>query len=612
VTPSDRARRAYELSRERFEHELTDSATAQILRRRLLQFAALHGSLRAFVDLAVMLEVERVREAAAQQPKQGPAIDPKGYQVGLLNLLQEPITLDAQLRPRLSLAAVEFGGELLREDPLAMLLPAAVRHAEALATPGNPMVHSADFLNEAASALLVLAWFAVHGQTLPEARGRSNGRRSGRAVLDDGGQARSHQLRAEQTLGPCFVRLGLQSHCGGIAQNHHDRLGQVGVSGESVVRADLQAAWCEVLTMLQTQAQNLAREAAVRPRGGEANQPAIPLVSKTPPVSPSAPAAASAEPQLVLITQPIPGLVSQAGSGPGAGLAANAGKSLAGRDREEQQQLEEYIVLTQPLPATPLPELTALHAIQDRLQAEFPWAQRTIEALLAPLLLHKRAGARILRLQPTLLVGRPGGGKSRLARRLAQELGLPLVPFALGGSSDEKLLLGTSRGWSSAQPSAIVAELASRRRATALVLLDEIDKIGTRQTSAASLADILLGLLEPETARAWPDAFLRAPVNLSHLSWVATSNSIQVLSKTLLSRLEPLLVPEPQPKHFAQIVPFVVRDVEQSLQLPAGSLPTPVAREVDTWREIDTMRALQRRVRSWLEQTLDASQAVRH
>ena len=245
--------------------------------------------------------------------------------------------------------------------------------------------------------------------------------------------------------------------------------------------------------------------------------------------------------------------------------------------------------------------------------AEFAWTPRTVEHLLAPLMLSRRAGARILRLEPTLLVGHPGGGKTRLARRLAQELGLPMVSLMIGGSSDEKLLLGTARGWANAQPSPILDELAARKRATALVLLDEIDKINARGYGAkGSLESILLGLLEPETARQWRDVFLRAPCDLSQLSWVATSNSLEALSKPLRSRLDLQFVTEPGPEHFAQLVPFIVRDIEDGMQIPHGVLPVPSAREVQAWRDVSSVRALQQRVRQWLHEALGSTQAMRH
>jgi len=70
----------------------------------------------------------------------------------------------------------------------------------------------------------------------------------------------------------------------------------------------------------------------------------------------------------------------------------------------------------------------------------------------------------------------PGCGKSRLVRRLAEELALPRLDLCLGGSSDTKMLGGTSRGWSSSKRGDLAALLATHQSASALVILDELDR----------------------------------------------------------------------------------------------------------------------------------------
>jgi hypothetical protein len=82
----------------------------------------------------------------------------------------------------------------------------------------------------------------------------------------------------------------------------------------------------------------------------------------------------------------------------------------------------------------------------------------------------------VLAMQPTLLVGPAGSGMSRLAMRIAEELGVPRLDVGLGGNADTKVLGGTSRGWGSGKPTDLATLLAMRETASAIVLLDELDK----------------------------------------------------------------------------------------------------------------------------------------
>jgi hypothetical protein len=594
LTPRARARKAFMLSREQFEKHVTDAGTALRVRKRLLHFAAKHGNLRALVDLAATMIAEH-DESARPVASQGEGAQNFDARIqGIHITLREAFLRDVEGREHMNLAAVELVAGVVDHDPLPDLLAAALRqiiaadHDLQAASTGDRSKDASVFDEDFEAALLILAWAAVYGRALAERPRTWSQHMLAGGDHADGGQSRTHRLRAESVLGPCFVRLGLLRH----VDANRDKPSRANAGEDPGVLHNLQAAWIEVLSL---QAAGVGRARGATPPVELQLQDRPPQMARS---------AGQQEPTIVIISQPIPG--TQPGKGQGRGL-----KDL--KDSEEAQALLDYVVLTRPLPATALPDLPQLQSIQDRLVAEFAWTPRTVENLLAPLMLSRRAGARILRLQPTLLVGHPGSGKSRLARRLAQELGLPMVSLMMGGSGDEKMLLGTARGWSSAQPSPIVSELAERKRATALVLLDEIDKTGERGYGGnRSLESILLGLLEPETARQWRDVFLRAPCDLSQLSWVATSNSLQAVSKPLQSRLDLQLVSEPGPEYFAQIVPFIVRDLEDDMLIPRGALPVPRAHEVQAWRDVTSVRALQRRVRQWLHEALGSAHAMRH
>jgi hypothetical protein len=243
------------------------------------------------------------------------------------------------------------------------------------------------------------------------------------------------------------------------------------------------------------------------------------------------------------------------------------------RDKDDRLILASYEGLRVPLPLALLTGALELEARIAQLHAEFPWATRAIEIVAGEMLARRRLGAVSFAWAPILLVGPPGTGKTRLARRLAEVMGLSFLPLGVGGSSDSKLLTGTNRGWASGEPSPIVRALRDRRMAQILVLLDEVDKCSHRTVNAAPIQAALLGLLEPESSRNWIDAYLQVPCDLSKLLFVATANRLGTIDAALMSRLQPVLVPTPERRHYPSIIEQVVRDVANDWGLPQEVMP---------------------------------------
>jgi len=268
------------------------------------------------------------------------------------------------------------------------------------------------------------------------------------------------------------------------------------------------------------------------------------------------------------------------------------------RDKDDRLTLASYEGLRVPLPLVLLPAVAELEARITQLHGEFPWASRAIEVAAGEMLARRRLGAVSFAWAPILLVGPPGTGKTRLARRLAEVMGLAFLPLGVGGSSDSRLLTGTSRGWASGDPSPIVRTLRDRRLAQILVLLDEVDKCSSRSSSgisthtvnAAPIQATLLGLLEPESSRNWIDSYLQVPCDLSKLLYVATANRLGTIEAALMSRLQPVLVPTPERQHYPMIIAQVVRDVASDWGLPVEVMPaldvSGLARAAGSVREL--------------------------
>lgn len=243
--------------------------------------------------------------------------------------------------------------------------------------------------------------------------------------------------------------------------------------------------------------------------------------------------------------------------------------------REDKEVVRQYEVLCRPVPVARMPTAEDVRDLLGRLAGEFPWASSVVDELSAMLQTRSLFGVQALHLSPVLLVGAPGCGKTRLVRRLSELLSLPFMPIALGGLNDSKPFVGTSRGWAAGEPSPLLNTMLRHRSASALVLLDELDKCTNQSFNSPAVPSVLLGLLEPESAQRWRDNFLQTECDLSRLIFWATANNLGAVSRPLLSRFTVIHMPSPRDSDKHVLVKGILADIEKEWALPAGVLPEP-------------------------------------
>ena len=197
-------------------------------------------------------------------------------------------------------------------------------------------------------------------------------------------------------------------------------------------------------------------------------------------------------------------------------------------------------------------------------------------------------------------------GKTRFAKRLATLLDVGYGEVAGSGSSDDRALRGTARGWRSAQPALPLLVVLRSLCANPMILVDEIDKAGGSDHNG-DIRRTLLSMLEPETARAWFDEALLAPADLSQVSWIMTANDASQLSAPLLSRVALVKVAPPVPAMFGGLLASLLHSIADELGVPANALPplSDLARE-ELHRSFADRPDL-RRVKRALESALSAS-----
>ena len=211
-------------------------------------------------------------------------------------------------------------------------------------------------------------------------------------------------------------------------------------------------------------------------------------------------------------------------------------------DSADASQIQNYLELVFELPFGKVTDkaLKVLD-VQERLNLDHFSLEKAKERIVEFFSVRELAEKRGITLDAsagTILCfyGPPGVGKTSLANSISKALNRPLVRIALGGMEDVNELRGHRRTYVGAMPGRIVQGLITAKSMDAVVVLDEIDKVGRGHRGDPT--SVLLEILDPEQNHEYRDYYLNFNIDLSKAIFIATANDVGQIPAPLRDRME--------------------------------------------------------------------------
>ena len=176
-------------------------------------------------------------------------------------------------------------------------------------------------------------------------------------------------------------------------------------------------------------------------------------------------------------------------------------------------------------------DLEHARAVLDADHFDLEKVKNRIIEFLAVAKLRNQVSGQIL-----CFVGPPGVGKTSLGQSIARALGRQFVRLSVGGVRDESEIRGHRRTYIGAMPGSIIRSIRDAESRNPLLLIDEIDKMGSDWRGDPASA--MLEVLDPEQNSSFRDHYLDLPFDLSKVLFICTANTLDTIPGPLLDRVD--------------------------------------------------------------------------